>query len=369
MKFSFPEIEDLPTLNGRPNILNKLDGSSIEKPSDWRAHRKYLKEMLSFYQYGHMPPKPDKLDVKITENTLVLGDKGRKVDFNISFKNNKHQCTLHANMVFPSEEGSFPIIIKNCHCLLYAGTSELPKNSSEQIKRGIEYDENILPEILSRKYGLLKFNRLDLSIDELDNKKQGVFPLYPDYDWGAIAAWAWGYQLVIDALEDFSFVDMNKIVATGHSRGGKTALCASIYDERISIAAPNSSGMGGTGSSIIFEEGREPFQTLTYHIGKNDHWWGPRYLKFGEQENKLPFDSHTLKALIAPRPMINCHAHQDYWANPYGTKKTQEESDAIYNWLGAEGKSQIHWRDGGHAQNHEDWIALLDFCDFHFNRN
>jgi len=32
-------------------------------------------------------------------------------------------------------------------------------------------------------------------------------------------------------------------------------------------------------------------------------------------------------------------------------------------WLTTSG---IHWRDGGHAQDKEDWLALLDFADWQF---
>ena len=86
------------------------------------------------------------------------------------------------------------------------------------------------------------------------NKQEvsGIFPLYPEYDWGTIAAWAWTHSLVANVLDQLELIDMKKIVATGHSRGGKTALCAGVYDERIAITAPNSSGTGGTGSLRYF---------------------------------------------------------------------------------------------------------------------
>ena len=52
------------------------------------------------------------------------------------------------------------------------------------------------------------------------------FALYPEYDWGTIAVWAWAYQPVIDVLLTMPGIDERRIVSTGHSRGGKTALCA-----------------------------------------------------------------------------------------------------------------------------------------------
>ena len=158
---------------------------------------------------------------------------------------------------------------------------------------------------------------------------------------------------------------MNRLVVTGHSRGGKTALCAGIYNERVAITAPNSSGTGGTGSLRHFEEGQKE-QRLAVHETKNPHWFHPGFFEFGGREELLPFDAHTAKSLIAPRALINAHARQDYWANPYGTELTYRAADKVFEWLDAKGQQGIHWRDGGHAQGEEDWLALLDFADWKF---
>ena len=191
---------------------------------------------------------------------------------------------------------------------------------------------------------LCKFDRAEVAADHGNNRNTGVFPLYPEYEWGTIAAWAWTHGVVADALNQLELIDMKKIVATGHSRGGKIALCAGIYDERIAITAPNSSGTGGTGSLRYFEKGQRE-QRLTHHI-KFPHWWVPRFFEFGGKEDLLPFDAHTAKALIAPRALINAHARQDYWANPYGTELTYRAADKVFNWLGAENQQErldVNW--------------------------
>ena len=83
-------------------------------------------------------------------------------------------------------------------------------------------------QAVSRGYLLCKFNRNEVAFDGRDNRDTGVFPLYPEYDWGTIAAWAWAHGLVADALDRLGLVDMKKIVATGHSRGEKLP-CAPVY--------------------------------------------------------------------------------------------------------------------------------------------
>ena len=48
-----------------------------------------------------------------------------------------------------------------------------------------------------------------------------------------------------DYLLTLPEVDKDKIIATGHSRGGKTALLLGAFDERVALTVPNASGGGG----------------------------------------------------------------------------------------------------------------------------
>lgn len=231
--------------------------------------------------------------------------------------------------------------------------------------RNGNHDRIAARHAVERGYLLCKFQRNEVAADQPGNRATGVFPLYPEYDWGTIAAWAWAHGVVLDALDRLALADMKRVVATGHSRGGKTALCAGIFDERIAITAPNSSGTGGTGGLRHFEAGQKP-QRLDHHRKPFPHWWVPRFFEFAGNEDRLPFDAHTAKLLIAPRALVNAHARHDYWANPYGTELTFRAANPVFAWLEAGGKQGLHWRDGGHAQNEEDWLALLDFADREF---
>ena len=69
---------------------------------------------------------------------------------------------------------------------------------------------------------VVEFERTEVAPDKPSNvnRKQGIFPLYPEYDFYTIVAWAWAYQPVIDVLDQLGVVDMKKIIVTGHSRGG-----------------------------------------------------------------------------------------------------------------------------------------------------
>ena len=338
-----------------PDPFIKPDGSRVKSKEEWSAQRVYLKAMLEHYIYGAMPPRPEKVYLKKLNHKKIFEDKAVHERYSISLNRNQKNVTFHIELIRPNVKKRLPGIIKNCHTFF---------RGEGKAKLTAEHDFKAAKDAVSRGYMLCKFDRAEVAADHGNNRNTGVFPLYPEYEWGTIAAWAWTHGVVADALNQLELIDMKKIVATGHSRGGKIALCAGIYDERIAITAPNSSGTGGTGSLRYFEKGQRE-QRLTHHK-KFPHWWVPRFFEFGGKEDLLPFDAHTAKALIAPRALINAHARQDYWANPYGTELTYRAADKVFNWLGAQNQQGIHWRDGGHAQDENDWAALLDFADWKF---
>jgi acetyl esterase/lipase len=361
--FGFADVEDLPLQKGLPDPFLMPDGKRVQTRQDWRKQREYIKAMLAHYLYGHMPPRPKEIEIGQVGSESIYNGRGVEERYTLTIRRKGKSVTCRFLIVRPSLKKRYPTIIKNDRVSFDASPerSDLSQSfdpGSEAVKRG---------------YLLCRFHRTDLAADTRTDsdtsreagRKAGVYPLYPEYDWGALAVWGWGHGVVLDALDQLGVADMNKVVATGHSRGGKTALCAGIYDERIAITAPNSSGTGGTGSLRYFEEGQRP-QTIRHHIGKNQHWLHPRYFQFADKEDRLPFDAHFAKAVIAPRALVNCHARQDYWANPYGTELTHRAAEVVFEWLGAGDRIGLHWREGGHAQNEEDWAALLDFADHHF---
>jgi hypothetical protein len=347
--YTFPPVGDLPVHSAMPDPFVKPDGTRLTTKAEWPAQRHYLKAMMACYQYGKRPPLPEEFGLQKLESTSVFAGKALHERYAITLTRKGKEATLQFELIRPNNEGRVPVIVKNAREFFAANTD----------------DRAAAKEAVTRGYLLCLFMRTDIAEDKANNRRKGVLALYPDYDWGTIAAWAWGHSLTIDALDRLTLIDMNRIVVTGHSRGGKTALCAGVYDERIAITAPNSSGTGGTGSLRYFESGQRP-QRLILHKKQFPHWWHPRFFRFGGKEERLPYDAHTAKALIAPRAMFNAHARQDYWANPYGTELTYRAANTVFDWLDAKGKQGISWRDGGHAQKEEDWLALLDFADWIF---
>ena len=345
----FKPVQQLKRQHGLQDPFLKSDGKRVTSKHEWEKQRLYIKAMLAHYQYGEMPPSPEDIVIKETLSEEIYDDTAIRKLYTLTLNENGKSLDFHFGLIKPKGNGPFPVIIKNDREI-----NKIP----DEINR----------EAIKRGYVMCQYVRTDLSPDDKNlelTKSKGVFPLYPGYDWGTIAAWAWGYQLIIDYFETLDFVDLDKIVVTGHSRGGKTAYCGGIYDERIAITAPNSSGLGGTASHRYFELGQDE-QTIGHASIANPHWWTSEYFNLAGYETRIPFDAHFGKAVIAPRAFFNAHALQDYWANPFGTHLTHKAAKKVYKWLGVEDNIAMNWRTGGHAQGVADWLALLDFSDQYF---
>ena len=87
-------------------------------------------------------------------------------------------------------------------------------------------------ELVERGYVLAAFENNALMKDDAENPEIPRAAAYPEATWAAIAVWAWGFSKIADYLSTAGYVDMARLVCTGHSRNGKAALAAGAYDER-----------------------------------------------------------------------------------------------------------------------------------------
>ena len=337
-----PGVIELPVIVELPDPFLMNSGSRVATKADWAKRRKEIKAMILYYQYGHMPPAPDNLTAKELSSKPLYDGAATEKRVLLSMGPDK-KVTVNVRMIIPKGPGPFPVILKNDSAL-----GRVP----------------IAEEIIKRGYIVAQYVRTDLDPD----KKNTVGPAqtaYPEYDWATLAVWAWGGMRVIDYLMTLDVVDKDKIAFTGHSRGGKTALLAGALDERIALVAPNGSGCGGAGCYRVQGEKSETLAQIT-DARRFEYWFHLRFKNFAGKETRLPFDQHFLKALVAPRALISADALGDLWANPLGTQQTFVAAQPVFDFLGASEKNGIHFREGGHAQNEEDWRALVDFADKQF---
>jgi hypothetical protein len=97
-----------------------------------------------------------------------------------------------------------------------------------------------------------------------------------------LGKWVWDAHRLVDYLYTLPEVDRMHIAITGHSLGGKMALYAPAFDERITAVVSNELGIG--------------FSFSNY----DDYWYLGDFIRNLDHGT----DQHELIALIAPRPFL-----------------------------------------------------------------
>lgn len=326
-----------------PGLLTDSRGQPVRTPADWRRRRDDLLPLILTIEYGGLPPAPAATHLELLNSTTVARFDGATYLSCRVVTENPAPFSFMLYLLIPQGDGPFPVIINGDACWRYV-------------------TDEITMDVLRRGYILAQFNRVEIVPDVAESGRTlGLYRIYPNAQFGALAAWAWGYHRCIDVLHALPQADPARIAITGHSRGGKTTLLAGATDERIALTNANNSGAGGAGCFRYTPPGAE---TLADLLRVFPFWFGPQLQQCVGREHDLPFDQHVLKALIAPRALLTTEARGDAWANPEGTWLTHEAARPVFRLLNAEDQLGIVFRDGGHAHTRADWHALLDFADW-----
>lgn len=335
-------LDSLPVVAELPSLMRFEDGRRVSSPEDWSARRHELQAMIQYYEYGHLPPGPDAVEVADLVTSPIPDCDGTEQRLTLVIGTHR-QLRMRIAVYRPQSNDVLPVIVREEHALGHI----------EEV-----------PGIIERGYMFVEFAREDLAPDNSQDVGT-AHSAYEEYDWGTLAVWAWGAMRVMDYLETRDDVDITRVGIAGHSRGGKTALLAGALDERFALVAANGSGCGGAGCFRFQPKGVETLELIT-RKERFGYWFHPRLRHFVGQEDRLPIDQHFLKALVAPRALICTDALGDVWANPVGNKKTSAAADSVFELHGVEDRNGLHFREGLHDLTPADWTAILDFADWHF---
>jgi hypothetical protein len=371
---SVPSFQDdprqLPTITEYPNPFVMLDGAPITTVDQWNQHRLELQDMVSFYEYGHMPP-PAPVSVVSYKPDVTMGPMtNRYVNLQLTAPGGG-TLSFFVNMYIPNTggpfangvpgNGPFPVILSG-----EAGWDPAISDGGHAA-----VGQANLETLVSRGYIVAEFSRDNFSGDWPDDGKalvfqSGVFPLYAydpngitGYDWTVVKAWAWGYSRVIDYLVTQSYVDKNKIGIIGHSRGGTAAAIAGELDKRIALTVDN---QGGSTMMRFLGSGE---QDLAANIayGGAPGWYSPNLVPFQFSINQLPFDSPSMLGQIAPRALLIMEATQAPMEDPKGGTNAFNASREIWKAFGAENNIGLYIGNTVHEMSMEYWSAALDFAD------
>ena len=347
------EITELKVLGKLPDPFLRPDGSRVSTEQEWAEQRKELYKSAVELQYGTMPPDPEFLEVEMLYDSsgchkmdtyrIITGTHKKPVSFTI-------KVIRPTTNSFNSLPEKLPVVICGDGCFNYI------------------YDTNWVSSFINENIILVIFNRVELAHDvKNEGRRKGpLYNTYPDYTFGALGAWAWAYSRVIDALSQFDFIDMDNITVTGHSRGGKAVMLAGAVDSRIAITNPNETCAGGCGCYRIHMDGltkdgqKKRSETLKDIWSSFDYWFGPDLGDYAEREEELPFDSHYLKALVAPRILFVSEAVDDIWANPVGSLMTTQAAAEVYKFLGSLENLYWYFRPGYHYHKVDDLKMLIN---------
>ena len=336
-------IEELPPQTALPELMLLHDGDVVRTLDQWTVRREELRQIMLHYQYGSMPPRPDRVSAVNWVRRDHESGKGHveSLTLRIESKQQPHPLDMRLLAFVPPGEGPFPVIIR---------------------EEGTLNGNDFVPTLLDHGYMFIEYARHDLDPDR--KGVEGVAQqAYPDHDWATLAVWAWGGMRVVDYLETRADVDIDRIAITGHSRGGKMALLAGAMDERIALVVPVQSGAGGAGCYTLLGPGAESLE-----MNDKPHWYADRILMFHGRTDRLPFDQHFLKALVAPRALLCIESVDDDYANPVGTQLTTIAAEPAFALYGEQTRyrNALTYRNGKHSFNASDWQRLLAFAEWHF---
>ena len=323
-----------------PELLKFNDGNPVLTTRDFELRRREIIDILTKECYGSLIPTPESLYIREIGNILNFGVdlKLRGTTYDIIMP----RITLRFVLLRPTEKvyEKSPVVICGDFCWHYV-TADV-----------VEY-------ITKNGITLVLFDRLDLVPDAGSARDYGLYNVYPELDFGALMAWAWGYSRVIDALNLLEEeLDLSKIAITGHSRGGKASLLAGALDERIWLTNANNSGIGGAGTFNYPDDGGERCGDIWANF---PYWFSPNLQKYIGKEGEIPFDAHFLKALVAPRLLLTTEGNGDTWASPKATKLTHEVTYVAFELFGVRENNVVSFREGRHGHFLEDFVTLTDF--------
>lgn len=342
------KVTEYDVLGKLPDPFLKPDGTRAISAAEFDELKKEHYQSVVELQYGTIPPKPEFLKIEKI-------NKGRKsTSYRITTGREDFPVSFTMRVFAPQTEEKCPVVVNGDFGFDYA------------------FESGYLDAMLGSGIGVVYFDRTELVPDVRDaGRSAPLYNCYPEYTFGALGAWAWGYSRCVDALEQLDIFDLDWIAFTGHSRGGKTAMLAGVLDERAKIVNPNETNAGSCSCyrihmKAINEDGIEKkSETLSDILNKFDFWFGRGMDSYADCEEKLPFDAHFTKAMIAPRILLVGEAASDIWTNPIGTWMTTQAAGEVFKLYGKE--ENLHWyfRHGFHYHKVEDIEMLVSVIKHH----
>lgn len=359
-----------------PPLLEVSTGNPISTIDQWENIRR--PQLLKIYEdnvYGQLPNDYDKLSYTVThEDTLAMEGNAHLKQVAIKVSRKGKAITFNLILFIPKKaQGPVPVF------LLINNRNISNTDPTRELKSGFWPAEMVI----NQGYAIAAIQTNEFAINSRKYYQDGALKLYPEQATAqnrikGLGAWAWGASRTIDYFEKDPAIDAKKVALVGHSRGSKAALWAGANDKRFAFIFANGSGKGG--APLYKRKFGEPLQAV---VDSFPYWFADSLRSYVNKEETMPFDSHMLMALIAPRPLYISNASNDWEADPKGAFLAQKKAEEVYALLG-KGKMPVeelpppgipviqsylghHIREGSHNLTLIDWSNFLAFAKYHFS--
>lgn len=375
-----------------PEILLTKNGKKIQTKKQWEANRKHLLTLFTKNKYGPNPNLKPKVHFELIHETEVFDNKAIQRQVAIIFNEFPQLSPIYLLIYLPKNVKNPTVFFG----LNFEGNHSLSANSDIEITKNwvnnYQKNEKIVKEnratdasrnsavietwpfetIIDAGFAVATAFHADIEPDKPDGWQEGIRNFLTEKErknWSTMGAWAWGLCQIVDYLDKTKDFENSKKIIIGHSRMGKAALWTAAQNINIDGIISNESGEGGAALSK-----REYGETIEIINSKFPHWFSDSYKKFNKNSAALPFDSHQLLGLMAPRPIYVSSAEGDQWADPTGEFLALKLANSVYELYGKKGIEEInqppvnqpigsynkyHYRTGKHYLNDYNWAQYL----------
>ena len=365
--------------NNVPPLMQTFKGEKVSTLKLWEKVR--APELLKAFttgEYGRRPvERPDSLVFESVEPDVeMMEGKALRKRVRATYSGRYGKGSFEFTAFIPKANRKVPSFLLICN-----------RNPDENIDPSRKVKSGFWPaeEIVDRGYAAIAFWNGDIAPDRNVGNREGVFACFenpahgrrPDA-WGTLSAWGWGASRVMDWIETESLLDAKKVAVVGHSRGGKTALVAGVYDRRFAMICSNNSGCSGAKLNHIDLPKSEHVADIMRNF---PYWFCGNYVRQVNAENDWNVDQHQFIALLAPRLVCIASATEDVWAGPEGEYYGGILASPAWRLYGKkglvsngfpppekplqEGCISYHLRTGKHNLTSYDWGVFMDFADRH----
>lgn len=363
-----------------PELFTTFAGENVKTVDKWESVRApELLEEFTNEEYGRRPvERPAALAfAKAGPDKIMMDGKAVRKRIRVMYAGPYGGGTFVFTAFIPRQAKPAP-------AFLFACNRDPGKNIDHDRKMKSEFWP--AEEIVDRGYAAIAYWTQDIAPDRNTGNTQGVFAAFRDVTeswcsadkWGTLSAWAWGASRIMDWIETEPLIDAKKVAVVGHSRGGKTALIAGVYDKRFAMACSNNSGCSGAKLNHIDLPESEHLSQIVLNF---PYWFCKNYVRHVNTEREWRVDQHHFIALMAPRLVCIASATDDKWAGPegeywagilaspawelYGKKGLVANAFPAPETPLQEGSISYHLRTGKHDLTVYDWNRYMDFADRH----